>query len=171
VIEERLVLKATLPSQPEKVFHAVNDFVVDKSRSSRLINLVTHINGAYAVTYRGDGLIISTPTGSTGYALSTGGPIVIPTSHVIGITPISPHTLNGRPLIIPDSSVIRVVVQSQAEEVLLSSDGQVEAFLKPPVEVIVQKGEYTLKLVKRVDRSYFDVLRAKLLWGQDARSL
>ena len=171
VIEERLVLRATLPSQPGKVFHAVNDIVVDKSRSSRLIDLVTHINGEYAVTYRGDGLIISTPTGSTGYALSTGGPIVIPTSHVFGITPISPHTLNGRPLIIPDSSVVRVVVQSQAEEVLLSSDGQVEAFLKPPVEVIVQKGEYTLKLVKRVDRSYFDVLRAKLLWGQDARSL
>lgn len=171
VIEERLVLKATLPAQPDKVFHAVNDIVVDKSRSPRLIDLVTHIDGAFAVTYRGDGLIISTPTGSTGYALSTGGPIVIPTSHVIGITPISPHTLNGRPLIIPDSSVVRVVVQSVAEEVLLSSDGQVEAFLKPPVEVIVQKGEYTLKLVKRVDRSYFDVLRAKLLWGQDARSL
>lgn len=170
IIEERLVLKATLPSQPDKVFFAVNDIVVDKSRSPRLIDLVTQIDGAFAVTYRGDGLIISTPTGSTGYALSSGGPIVIPTSHVIGITPISPHSLNGRPLIIPDASVVRVVVRTDVAEILLSSDGQAEAFLKPPVEVLVQKADYTLKLVKRVDRSYFDVLRAKLLWGQDARS-
>ena len=170
VIEDRLVLEAATPSVPGKVFRAVNDVVIDKSRTPRLIDLETHIDGAFAVTYRGDGLIISTPTGSTAYALSNGGPIVTPTSGVIGITPISPHTLSGRPLIVPDTSVIRVVVHADSEEVLVSSDGQVESFLQPPIEVIIRKASHSVRLVKRVDRSYFDVLRAKLLWGQDARS-
>jgi NAD+ kinase len=169
VIEDRLVLEATTPSFPGRLFHAVNDIVVDKSRSPRLIDTETHIDGAFAVTYRGDGLIISTPTGSTAYALSNGGPIVTPTSRVLGITPISPHTLSGRPLIVPDTSAICVVVHSE-EEVLFSTDGQVEAFLTTPVEINVRKADHTLRLVKRMDRSYFDVLRAKLLWGQDARS-
>jgi len=170
VIEDRLVLEAATPSVPGKVFRAVNDVVIDKSRTPRLIDLETHIDGAFAVTYRGDGLIISTPTGSTAYALSNGGPIVTPTSGVIGITPISPHTLSGRPLIVPESSVIRVVVRADSEEVLVSSDGQVDAFLQPPIEVIIRKASHSVRLVKRVDRSYFDVLRAKLLWGRDARS-
>jgi NAD+ kinase len=170
VIEERLVLAARSPSIPDKVFHAVNDIVVDKSRSSRVIDLEMHINGAFAVTYRGDGLIISTPTGSTAYALSNGGPIVTPTSNVIGITPISPHTLSGRPLIVPETSTIRVIVHGNSDEVLLSSDGQMEEFLTPPVEIQIQKAKYNVRLVKRMDRTYFDVLRAKLLWGKDVRS-
>jgi NAD+ kinase len=170
VVEDRLVLEATSPALPGKTIHAINDIVVDKSRSPRLIDIETYIDGAFAVTYRGDGLIISTPTGSTAYALSNGGPIVTPMSAVIGITPISPHTLSGRPLVIPDTSAIRVVVYAHTDEVLFSSDGQVEAFLKPPAELSIRKAGYSLRLVKRVDRSYFDVLRAKLLWGQDPRS-
>lgn len=171
VIEERLVLQATLPSQPGKKVFAVNDIVVDKARSSRLIDLQTYIDGAFAVMYRGDGLIVSTPTGSTGYALSNNGPIVIPTSSVFGITPVSPHTLNGRPLIVPASSTIRLLVHSTAGEVLLSADGQEESMLKPPVEIVIRKAEYPVRLVKWKDRSYFDVLRAKLFWGADARSV
>ncbi len=171
IIEERLVLEATVPSQPGTVIRGVNDIVVDKSRSSRMIDLETHIDGAFAVTYRGDGLIISTPTGSTGYALSNNGPIVIPTCDVIGITPISPHSLNGRPLIIPATSSIRLAVNSRGGEVLLSADGQEESLLKPPIEIIVRKASYPLRLVKRKDRTYFDVLRAKLFWGADARSV
>jgi NAD+ kinase len=171
LVEERLVLKATTPSVPGKTFYGVNDVVIDKSRSSRMIDLATTINGLVAVTYRADGVIISTPTGSTAYALSAGGPIVIPTSRVIGITPISPHTLSGRPLIVPDTSEIRILVNADEDEVLFSTDGQIEGFLKPPAEVVVRKAEYTVKLVKRADRSYFEVLRAKLFWGQDARSL
>jgi NAD+ kinase len=170
-IEERLVLEARSPQIPEKVFRAVNDIVVDKSRSSRSIDLEAHINGTFAVSYRGDGLIISTPTGSTAYALSNGGPIVTPTCDVIGITPISPHTLSGRPLIIPDSSTIRVVVHAVNEEVLISADGQDEAFATSFVEVVIRKADYRVKLVKRDDRTYFDVLRAKLLWGKDVRSM
>jgi NAD+ kinase len=171
MVEERLVLQATTTARPGTAIHAVNDIVVDKSRSSRLIDVETHIDDAFAVTYRGDGLIISTPTGSTGYALSNGGPIVTPTCRVLGITPIAPHTLNGRPLIIPESSVIRIVVHSHNDEVLLSADGQSELVARPPLEVIISRAPYPLRLVKRIDRTYFDVLRAKLFWGQDARSM
>ncbi len=171
LVEERLVLEASSPALSGPSIYAVNDIVVYKSRSSRLIDVHTHINGAFAVTYRGDGLIVSTPTGSTGYALSNFGPIVIPTCNVFGITPISPHTLNGRPIIVPDTSQIRIVVESDSDEVLLSADGQEEALAKPPLEVVIGKAGYPVRLVKRVDRSYFDVLRAKLFWGADARSV
>jgi NAD+ kinase len=170
LVEDRLVLEGTTPARPGKVYNAVNDFVVDKSRSSRIIDIETHIDGTFAVTYRADGLIISTPTGSTAYALSSGGPIVTPGSRVFGITPISPHTLSGRPIIVPDSGRIRVIVRAHSDEVLFSADGQIEEFLRPPAEINIRRAEYSLKLVKRMDRSYFDVLRAKLLWGQDARA-
>lgn len=169
VVEERLVLEARCASVPGKVIHALNDIVVDKSRSSRVIDIETHIDGAFAVTYRGDGLIISTPTGSTAYALSSGGPIVMPGSNVFGITPISPHSLSGRPLIVPSSSVVRVIAHADNDEILLACDGQEEAVLRPPAEISVRKAGYTVRLVKRLDRSYFDMLRAKLHWGRDAR--
>lgn len=169
-VEDRLVLESWTPSAPGRLFHAVNDIVVDKSRSSRVIDMETHIDRDYAVTYRGDGLIISTPTGSTAYALSNGGPIVTPGSKVFGITPISPHTLSGRPLIVPETSTIKVIVHSDGDEVLLSADGQMEALFRPPIEVIVRKASYEVRLVKRFDRTYFDVLRAKLHWGSNPRS-
>jgi NAD+ kinase len=170
IIEERLALEATFPRTPGKIFHALNDIIMGKSGYTRLIDLETHIDGAFAVRYRADGLVIATPTGSTAYSFSNGGPIVIPTSRVISIAPIAPHTLSGRPLIVPDGSTIRVIVQSEGHEVLVSADGQVEETIKPPVEVVVRHADYKVKLVKRVGRSYFEVLRAKLLWGQDPRS-
>lgn len=170
-VEERLLLEATTPSLPGQVLHAVNDIVVDKSRSARVIDIETYINNTFAVTYRGDGLIISTPTGSTAYALSNGGPIVIPTANVIGITPIAPHTLSGRPLVIPDTDTIRVIAYATSNEVLLAADGQESGVLEPPIEIFIKKADHKLKLVKRVDRSYYEVLRAKLLWGRDARSV
>jgi len=169
-VEERLVLEATSPGIPGKVLHAVNDVVVGKARSSRMLELETYIDGTFAVNYRGDGLIISTPTGSTAYALSNGGPIVIPTSSVLGLTPISPHTLSGRPLIVPDHAVIRIVAQAGEGEVLLFADGQEEAVVGTPMELVIRKADYRLHLLKRSNRSYFDVLRAKLHWGRDPRS-
>ncbi len=170
LIEERMVLEATTPSLPGQTLYAVNDIVVDKSRSARVIDIETYINGTFAVTYRGDGLIISTPTGSTAYALSNGGPIVTPTANVIGITPIAPHTLSGRPLVIPDTDTIRVVAFATANELLISADGQESGILEPPIEILIKKAGHKLRLVKRADRSYYEVLRAKLLWGKDARS-
>ncbi|MGA9117634.1 MAG: NAD(+)/NADH kinase [Bacteroidota bacterium] len=168
-VEERLVLEGTLEGKPQRLLHAVNDIVVDKSRSPRVMALEVFVDGAFAATYAADGLIVSTPTGSTGYALSSGGPIVAPTSRVLGITPISPHTLSGRPLIVPEESRIRLVVRGPVEEVLVASDGQVEELLPPPVKVLIGRADFRLKLVKRVDRTYFDVLRAKLFWGNDVR--
>lgn len=168
-VEDRLVLAAETPALPGKLVFAINDVVVDKSRSPRLIDLETWIDGQFAVTYRGDGLIISTPTGSTAYALSNNGPIVTPTSSVFCITPISPHTLGGRPLVVPDTSVIRILAHSHTNEVMFSADGKVEALAPPPLEVTVRRAKHTVRLVRMPDRSYFDVLRAKLLWGQDAR--
>lgn len=169
-VEERLVLEAASPNLAGRNMFAVNDVVIDKSRSARLINLELFVNDVFAVAFRADGLIVSTPTGSTAYALSSGGPIVTPTSRVIGITPISPHTLSGRPLIIPDDSTIRIAVRGDVDEVMVSVDGQSEGIVVPPVEVSIKRASYVLKLVKMVDLSYFEVLRAKLLWGKDARS-
>lgn len=169
-IEDRLVLEASHPGAPDRITHAVNDLVVARSRSPRIIDVATYIDGAYAVTYRGDGLIVSTPTGSTAYALSNGGPIVTPTTRVIGITPISPHTLSGRPLIIPESAVIRVEIHSHQQEVLFSADGQTEEYFTTPSELEIRKASHSLRLVRLMDRSYFEVLRAKLFWGQDART-
>jgi NAD+ kinase len=170
VIEDRLVLQASHPGANDRATFAVNDVVVARSRSMRIIDVATSIDGAYAVTYRGDGLIVSTPTGSTAYALSNGGPIVTPTTSVIGITPISPHTLSGRPLIIPDTAVIRLAVDAHQHEVLFSADGQTEEYLTTPTEIEIRKANHSLRLVRRMGRSYFDVLRAKLFWGQDARA-
>jgi NAD+ kinase len=169
VVEERLMLEARLPGRPGSPIVALNDIVIDKSRSSRAIDIETHINGTFAVTYRGDGLIISTPTGSTAYALSNGAPIVTPTSRVLGITPISPHTLTGRPLIVPDDSIIRIVARSSSEEILVSADGQEELYVPPPVEIVAKRASFTVKLVKSSHDSYFDTLRAKLHWGRDPR--
>jgi NAD+ kinase len=170
VVEERLVLEARSEALPGKTIYAINEIVVDKSRSSRMIDVETYIDDAFAVTYRGDGLIVATPTGSTAYALSNGGPIVTPTSKVFGITPISPHTLSGRPLIVPETSVVRVVARTDSEEILLSADGQEEALLQPPAEITMRKAEFPVRLVRRTDTTYFDVLRRKLHWGRDPRS-
>ncbi|MBI5471357.1 MAG: NAD(+)/NADH kinase [Ignavibacteriae bacterium] len=170
IIEERLTLEAVTPSLPGQVFHGANDIVVDKSRSARVIDIETYINGVFAVTYRGDGLIISTPTGSTAYALSNGGPIVAPAANVIGITPIAPHSLSGRPLVVPDTDVIRVIARATTNEILVSADGQEAGILEQPIEITIKKASHKMKLVKRIDRSYYDVLRAKLMWGRDARS-
>ena len=170
IVDERLVVEARSAADPGRVIHAMNDIVLDKSRSSRVIDIETHIDGAFAVTYRGDGVIISTPTGSTAYALSNGGPIVMPGSEVIGITPIAPHTLSGRPLIVPATSVIRILAHAESDELLLSADGQEEAFLRPTAEITIRRADYAVRLVRRTEGSYFDLLRAKLHWGRDART-
>ncbi len=169
IIEDRLLLEAVSTSLPGEVLYAVNDIVVDKSRSARVIDVEVYINGLSAVAFRGDGIIVSTPTGSTAYALSNGGPIVTPTAPVIEITPIAPHSLSGRSLIVPETDVIRIVAYATANEVLISADGQESGILEPPIEVTIKKAPHTLKLVKRTDRSYYDVLKAKLMWGKDVR--
>lgn len=168
VIEERTVLHITLEQSKTEMF-ALNEVVIDKSSSSRLISISIYVNNDYLVSFPGDGVIVATPTGSTGYALAAGGPIVSPQTDVLSIQPISPHSLSARTVIVPDSSVIKVVAGQLSDQARVTADGQHEQTFVPPAEIFIQKADYTVKLVKRKDRSYYDVLRAKLLWGSDIR--
>ncbi len=169
-IEDRMILEGRISNDNRTPLFALNDIVVDKGAFSRLIHIETYVDNEYLVTYSCDGLILSTPTGSTGYSLSAMGPIVVPRGQVIIINPITPHTLTARPVIVPDTSIIRAIIHSEAERVHIAADGQVNAVYPPPVELIVRKADFTIRLVKRTDQSYFDVLRTKLMWGQDIRS-
>ncbi len=167
-VEERMALEAK-NAKDEKGYYALNEVVVDKGASSRVIDLETYVNKDYLVTYAADGIILNTPTGSTAYSLATGGPIVAPQAEVITINPIAPHTLTARPVIVPDDSVIRVVVNSSSKPVHITTDGQVEGFYDTPAEFTIRKASYTVKLVKRKNRRFYDLLRTKLMWGRDVR--
>lgn len=168
LIEERTVLEIHLEKEKTEMF-ALNEVVIDKSSSSRVIHLSVYVDNDYLVSYQGDGIIVSTPTGSTGYALAAGGPIIAPTTNAIVIQPISPHSLSARTVIVPDTSSVRVVVGHLSNEARVTSDGQFERTFTPPSNIYIEKADYKIKLVKRKDRSYYDVLRAKLFWGSDIR--
>ena len=167
-INERETLKASVirREKPIAKFIVLNDAVINKGALARIIDLETTINGEYLSTFRSDGLIISTPTGSTAYNLSAGGPIVYPSLHTIIITPICPHTLTIRPIIIPDDVKIRALLKSRDEEVTLTLDGQQGFTLKFEDVVEVGKAEGRILLIKSPYRHYFELLREKLKWGE-----
>ncbi|MBI3189186.1 MAG: NAD(+)/NADH kinase [Ignavibacteriales bacterium] len=169
VLEERMVLEAKSLSDNE-LFYALNEIVIDKGALPRVIELETHVDNDYMVTYSADGIIMNTPTGSTAYSLASGGPIVHPACNVITINPVAPHTLTARPVIVPDTSEIKVTVKSTGHFAHITADGQVEKFYDTPAEFIVRKADYTIKLVKRKQRTYYDLLRTKLQWGKDIRT-
>ena len=146
-------------------FTVLNDAVINKGALARIIDLETTINDEYLTTFKADGLIICTPTGSTAYSLSAGGPIVYPSVQTIVITPICPHTLTNRPIIVPDDAVIKATLNSQNEEVILTLDGQVGFSLQFEDTVRVQRGNAIL-LIESPYKSYFEVLRTKLRWGE-----
>jgi NAD+ kinase len=168
LVEDRMVLTVRRDHDAETIC-ALNEVVVDKGQSARVIELETFVNGEYLVTYSADGLIVTTPTGSTAYSLASGGPIVAPASKVVAINPVAPHTLTARPVVVPDDSVIRLVVAAEGRPVHLTADGQIERTVDTPAEFEIRKAGYTVKLVKRKQRTYFDLLRTKLLWGRDLR--
>ncbi|HUL38126.1 MAG TPA: NAD(+)/NADH kinase [Thermodesulfobacteriota bacterium] len=167
-INEREVLNAAVIRRGDRIaeFTVLNDAVINKGALARIIDLETTINGEYLSTFRSDGLIISTPTGSTAYNLSAGGPIVYPSLHTIIITPICPHTLTIRPIIIPDDVKIRALLKSRSEEVLLTLDGQKGFTLEFEDVVEVGKAEGRILLIKSPYRHYFELLREKLKWGE-----
>jgi len=167
-IDERLAVQVNA-SGDGNIYYALNDIVLDRGASARVINIETIVDNDYLATYVADGIILSTPTGSTAYSLSTGGPIVIPNSEVLVINPISPHTLSARPVIVPARSVIKVKILEHNQPVHLMVDGQEEYFYQTPSEFILQKAPFKIKLVKRKGRNYFDLLRTKLMWGKDVR--
>lgn len=144
---------------------ALNDVVISKHAISRLINIDVSINGEFVTEYRADGIIVSTPTGSTAYNLSAGGPIVKPGSNVIIITPICPHTLTQRPLVIPCNNIVEIGFRGIVKDVELTIDGQIGVGLDKDDKVIVTEGKEKVPVVLFEDSSYFDVLRQKLGWG------
>ncbi len=144
----------------------LNDAVINKGAMSRIIDLETSINGEYVTTYRADGLIVSTPTGSTAYCLAAGGPILYPTLGALVLTPICPHTLTNRPLVVPDDVAIEIVQGSASEEVSLTLDGQIGSQLQHRDAVVVRRAPHPLPLITSPKRNYFEVLRTKLKWGE-----
>ncbi len=166
-IEERSVLDATVFRGSEQLAHhfALNDVVVNKSAISRLVDFDLVIDGAFVFHYKADGVIIATPTGSTAYSLAAGGPVLMPTVSSFVVTPVCPHALTHRPLVVNDRAQIELHVETGAEEAYLSVDGQVGMPLQQGDRVMCHKAEHTVKLM-RVRRTFFDVLRNKLKWGQ-----
>jgi NAD+ kinase len=167
VTDERVVLNAAVIRRGERMveFTVLNDAVINKGALARIVDLETTINGEYLTTFKSDGLIISTPTGSTAYNLSAGGPIVYPSLHCIIITPICPHTLTNRPIMIPDDVEIRAMLKTKQQEVILTLDGQQGFTLEFEDVVEVRKAEGRILLIKSPYRHYFEVLREKLKWG------
>ncbi len=168
ITDERVVLNASVIRRGERMaeFIVLNDAVINKGALARIIDLETTINGEYLTTFKSDGLILSTPTGSTAYNLSAGGPIVYPSLHCIIITPICPHTLTNRPIVIPDDVEIRATLKTKQQEVILTLDGQQGFTLEFEDVVEVKKAEGHIFLIKSPYRHYFEVLREKLKWGE-----
>jgi NAD+ kinase len=168
ITDERVVLHASVIRRGERMaeFVVLNDAVINKGALARIIDLETTINGEYLITFKSDGLILSTPTGSTAYNLSAGGPIVYPSLHCIIITPICPHTLTNRPIMIPDDVEIRATLKTKQQEVTLTLDGQQGFTLEFEDVVEVKKAEGHILLITSPYRHYFEVLREKLKWGE-----
>lgn len=147
---------------------ALNEVAILRQDTSSMISVETSVNGTYFTTYMGDGLILSTPTGSTAYNLSVGGPILDPTSQNIVISPISPHSLTMRPLVLRDDAVITIKTQSRSEMFNVSIDGNSNPC---PIgsSIIVRKAPYTVKVIQSLRHSFVDTLRGKLMWGTDVR--
>ncbi len=146
-------------------FRVLNDAVIGKSALARIIELTLAVDGNLVGRFRSDGLIISTPTGSTAYNLSAGGPILYPQLPVAVITPICPHTLSLRPLVVPDTSRIEVTLQTEREEVFLSLDGQEGTRLGFHDRVVIRRSDTMVHLVKAAGRTFYESLRGKLRWG------
>lgn len=169
VIEERIALKGFNSLKKEEEFYAINDLVIDKGRWQKMIELTVKVDNDYVATFVADGIIVATPTGSTGYSLSTGGPIVNPKADVITICPISPHTLTMRPLVISSDQKIEIEVHSAYENVQVNCDGQRVYYYQSPATIEIFKSDIPVRLVHSNRISYFEILRNKLMWGLDVR--
>ncbi|MCE1187546.1 MAG: NAD(+)/NADH kinase [Ignavibacteria bacterium] len=168
-IEERIVLEASSPSFGQQRKIAFNDFVIDKGGWPKMIEVSILIDEEYVTTFNADGLIVSTPAGSTGYSLSTGGPIVSPGASVIALCPISAHSLTVRPLIVDAQRKITVIVESHYTNIHFNCDGQRMFDFPPPFRIEITKGDRPLKILRSTSFSYFRILRKKLFWGADFR--
>ena len=148
--------------------YALNDIAVLKRDNASMITIHARINGDELVTYQADGLVVSTPTGSTAYNLSNGGPIMAPLTGILCLTPVAPHSLNIRPIVINDDSVVELTVESRTHNYLVAVDGR-SATLDESIPLVISKAPYTVRIVKRASQHYFATLREKMMWGMDAR--
>lgn len=169
-ISDRVVLKASLTRDRKEIgcYYALNDVVVSKGPMARMLGLRTSVNGKYIVTYAADGIIVSSPTGSTAYSLSAGGPVVHPDVCVLIITPICPHTLNARSLVVPDNQKIQIVSERNTDtpEMMLTIDGQLGEHLTYGDIVEIGKADFTAKLVQIQPDSFYNKLQTRLRWGE-----
>lgn len=166
-VDERIMLRARLHRHGEHVAHAtvLNDVVVSKGTLARMVALQITVDGRLVTSLRGDGVIVSTPTGSTAYSLSAGGPIIHPSVQALILTPICPHTLTHRPLLIPSSGSLEVTLTSQGEGAMTTFDGQVGVAMVQGDTVVIGASDHRTKLIRFPDHTYYDVLRKKLKWG------
>jgi NAD+ kinase len=166
-VQQRLMLQVELWRGDELVTQnrVLNDVVVNKSALARIIEIKASLNDQFLNSFRADGLIVATPTGSTAYNLSAGGPIIYPSMNAMVITPICPFTLSNRPIVVPDNSVIEVSLITENEEVALTLDGQVGFALQARDRILISKSRTAFNLVQPPNRNYFEVLRNKLKWG------
>ncbi len=171
VVERSLVSILASPEIEEfdGLNFALNEVTVSRKDTTSMITVETHLNDEYLTSYWADGLIISTPTGSTGYSLSCGGPVITPTAQSMVITPIAPHNLNARPLVISDDTVIRIKVSGREVQHMVSLDSRL-ASIANGKELIVQKADFTIKMIEYASESFLKTIRNKLLWGQDKRN-
>ncbi len=169
-IQERMVLIGECDSYPKEILHGINDIVIDKDGWPKMIELTVWVDDEYVTSFSADGVIVATPIGSTGYSLSTGGPVVSPSADAITICPISPHSLTMRPLVLSSKQQIVIKADSPHHEVQVSCDGQRVYNFPPPLEIKIKKSDKPLKLIHTSFTSYFETLRNKLLWGIDIRN-
>lgn len=169
-IEKRTLINLTSSSDYfGNLNFALNEVAILKQDSSSMITIKVKIDGEFLNSYWADGLIVSTPTGSTGYSLSCGGPIVLPGSENFIISPICPHNLNVRPLIVNDNSILTIEVESRTPNFLLVLDSRSEVVTNP-LQIVLKKERFTTNIIKLKENNYFDTLREKLFWGSDARN-
>ena len=171
IVERSLVEVSDKDGMPEfgEMNFALNEVTVSRKDTTSMINVETYLNDEYLTTYWADGLIIATPTGSTGYSLSCGGPVIVPTARSLVLTPIAPHNLNARPLVISDDTVIRLKVSGREENHLVSLDSRI-ASIENGREIQIKKAGFTVKMIEYTSESFLKTLRNKLLWGEDKRN-
>lgn len=167
--ESRVLIKVETDGEPISGYNcALNDVAILKRDTASMIAIRTTVGGNYLTTYQADGLIVSTPTGSTAYSLSNGGPIIVPQTGVLSLTAVAPHSLNVRPIVIPDSAEIELTVSSRSHTFLVAIDGH-SCSLPEGTTLRLSRAPYQVKVVKRKDAHYFSTLRDKMMWGADGR--
>ena len=171
-IKERVLLTVkTTPKTDEisDINFALNEITLSRKDSASMITVETYLDDEYLTSYWADGLITSTPTGSTGYSLSCGGPVITPQAKSFVLTPVAPHNLNARPLIIPDNTKIKMRITGRGDEFFMSLDSRI-ATINSETEIFIEKAPFTLKMIELKNHSFIKTLREKLLWGEDTRN-